>query len=131
MKVIAVKHDETRHWIDRLDWHFREFEKNEVLSAPQLWADIREKQRQLFVVVDQEVKAVVLTRIADDEAQSCVVTHAAGYDRPSWQHLWRVLEGWAASIGCKRIEAITRPGWERILKDFQMKKTHVVLEKDL
>lgn len=131
MKVVAVPAAEASDWRERLGWHFDEFTKNPSITKERLWADVETKERQLFVVEGEDIKVVVLTRIADDDLQSCVVTHAAGYDRASWQHLWQALENWAQSIGCKRIEAIARPGWERPLAAFGMKKTHVMLEKAL
>jgi hypothetical protein len=131
MNVTAVQPKDVAPWINRLAWHFDEFTKSGVLTKQALWADVKSKQRQLFVVTDGDVKAAVLTRISDDELQSCVVTHAAGYDRASWQHLFPVLSDWAKSIGCKRLEAITRVGWERPLKEYGLKKTHVVLEMEL
>lgn len=129
--VIAVQPEDADTWREKLAWHFAEFTKNPVLTAESLWSDIKASERQLWVVTDDEVKAVVLTRIAADDTKTCVVTHAAGYDRPSWQHLWTALEFWAKGIGCKRIEAVARPGWERILRQFEMKKTHVILERSL
>lgn len=132
MKIIPVQSVEAKHWKERLAWHFDEFTADGEFGPGELWADIETKQRQLWVVEDfGDVKAVVLTRIATDEKQTCDVTHAAGYDRVSWQRFWPHLEGWAKQIGCKRISAMARPGWERILRDYGMKKTHVLLERGL
>lgn len=117
-------------WRELLDWHLRSFCRGGQWEPEDLLRDVENKRRQLWVAeVDGEVGAAVLTTISDDRDQSCIITHAAGRNRKDWLHLLGFLEDWARSIGCKRLEAVARPGWERILKD--MTKTHVVLEKRL
>ena len=130
-KIIAVQPENTADWRDALSWHFGEFTKHGDVKVSTLWDDIATKQRQLWVVKDGDVKLALLTRIADDEKQTCVVTHAAGYDRYSWLNLFEWLQNWASSIGCHKISVVSRPGWERPLKQFGLKKTHVVLEMDI
>ena len=127
--IVAVPARDAMKWAKRLEWHLDEFTKGGDTTARRLLADVATKDRQLWVYDDGEIKAAVLTRIADDDLQTCVVTHAAGKDRQTWQHLWPALEHWAKEIGCKRIEAVARAGWERVLKPHGMKKTHVILER--
>lgn len=116
-------------WRGALEWHFDSFTRDGSLHPDTLWSDVATKQRQLWVLEDDAgVQAAVLTRIADDLLQTCEVTHAAGRGRQQWQHLFPALEHWAREIGCKRITAIARPGWERVLP---LKKTHVILEARL
>ena len=132
MNVIALTPDNAQEYKPVLGDLFKQFVKSGVLAEGEIWRDILESQRQGFVLTsDGEVKAVVLTRIADDEAKSLVVTHATGKDRHLWQHLFPVLLDWGKAIGCTRVEAITRPGWKRILEKFGLKQTHVVLEMEL
>lgn len=69
--------------------------------------------------------------VADDLHQTLVVTHAAGADRAGWVHLWGYLEAYARGIGCRRIEAVARPGWESDLRALGLRKSHVVMEKAL
>lgn len=54
-----------------------------------------------------------------------------GRNRQNWQHHIETVAERARAIGCKRMEILARPGWERVLKDYGWKKTHVLLEKDL
>lgn len=129
MKVVPVKAAQAAEWRDRLEWHFESFCGDGSLDPDDLWADVDSKFRQLWVVEDDgAVKAAVLTSVCDDNYQTCDVTHAAGEDRAAWQHLWDNLEVWATEIGCQRIRAFARSGWERILP---LKRTHVVLERFL
>lgn len=132
MRVVPVQPNETEAWKQRLSWHFNEFDANGLFEPGELWGDVETMQRQLWVVEDNgDVKAAVLTRVSTDTQKTCDVTHAAGYDRASWQHLWPYLEAWARGIGCKRISAMARPGWERVLKNYGLEKTHVLLERSL
>ena len=112
-------------WKPRLEWFFASFCRAGDLDPETLWQDVEDKKRQLWLVDDNGVKAAVLTAVVADNFKTCDVTHAAGHDRASWLDLWPALEHWARDIGCKRIRAIARPGWERVLP---LKKTHVVLE---
>lgn len=131
MRVVPVPPAELSKWAGRLEWHFKEFSAD-IFAEGELLADVASEARQLWVVEDDgDVKAAVLTRISTDAMQTCDVTHAAGYDRASWQHFWPYLEAWARGLGCQRISAMARPGWERVLKDYGMKKTHVLLERVL
>lgn len=127
--AIPVSNEEVSEWIEPLDWHFRSFCGDGSLNPGDLWDDVACKRRQLWVAMAEKPLAAVLTTVRDDNYQTCVLTHAAGEDMRSWLHLWDKIEAWAKGIGCERIEAIARPGWERVLRD--MKKTHVVLEKRL
>lgn len=129
MKAIAVQPDEVDRWKLPLSWHFDSFCRDGSFLPADLWADVASKQRQLWLLEAKgEVQAAVLTRISTDRLKTCEVTHAAGQGRHQWQHLFPALEHWAKEIGCKRIMAVARPGWERILP---LKKTHVILERVL
>ena len=41
------------------------------------------------------------------------------------------LEKFALDNNCDKMELIARPGWERVLRNFRYKKSHVLLEKSL
>ncbi len=128
--TLPIPAAEAWDWRTRLSWHLDSFCKAGDTTPEQLLDEVERKERQLWVGVSKGRPVVaVLTTIGNDLLQTMQVTHAAGTERATWVHLWADLEKWAKSIGCKRIEAIARPGWERVLKD--MKKTHVILEKRL
>jgi hypothetical protein len=54
-----------------------------------------------------------------------------GHHREKWQHLIKHLEKFALDNNCDKMELIARPGWERVLRNFRYKKSHVLLEKQL
>lgn len=123
--IIPIPASDVDDWKDRLHWYFASFCRDGSLNPEDLWNDVANERRQLWYL---PAKAALLTTVQDDNYQTCVVTHCAGHQMNEWAHLFGYIEDWARGIGCQRIEAIARPGWERIL---DMKKTHVVLEKRL
>ncbi len=42
-----------------------------------------------------------------------------------------VVEAWARTLSCKNIEIVGRGGFERLLKPYGYKRTHVILTKEL
>ena len=93
----------------------------------QLWV-VHEKRNDQWS--GAQIECVVLTEIIDYPKDKVLrVTMATGSDRTKWVDRIEVIEGWAKSLGCERIQVLGRPGWERVLKDYR--KTHVMLEKQL
>ncbi len=54
-----------------------------------------------------------------------------GRNMKDWVHNLDKLAEFARSKNCTHFEAVARPGWERVLKRFNFKKTHVYLERKL
>ena len=126
--MTPVRVERMDDWKDATEWHFGSFCRDGKWTPDELREDVKQGSRQLWIAFDGEVKAAVLTMVLTDRQRTCVITHAAGSDRGSWTHLMEHLENEARAIGCQRMEAVARPGWERVLG---WKKTHVVLEKEL
>ena len=81
---------------------------------------------------DKEIKCVTVTEIRQYpkyKVCDCKITTGTSYK--AWVDFMDNVVNWARSLGCKKMELFTRPGWERILKNKQFKKTHVQLEKTL
>jgi len=100
---------------------------------------VKENKMQLWVVWDKEKSTtlekyygVVVTEIVKRKLiQSCNIFIVTGKHRQKWQHLISVLEDFALKNNCTNMELIARKGWERIMEQFNYKKTHVVLEKSI
>ena len=100
---------------------------------------VKENKMQLWVVWDKDKKTtlekyygVVVTEIVKRKLiQSCNIFIVTGKHRQKWQHLISVLEDFALKNNCTNMELIARKGWERIMEQFNYKKTHVVLEKSI
>jgi hypothetical protein len=90
---------------------------------------------QLWVAYDTQenkVKCVCVTEIRQyPNYKICDCKITIGTDYKSWVDFMDNVVNWARSLGCKKMEIFTRPGWERILKYKGFVKTHVQLEKPL
>ncbi|MGB0854956.1 MAG: hypothetical protein ACPGSI_16790 [Pikeienuella sp.] len=131
MMMVPVPAGELDNWLPLITWHLGSFSENGLHEPEDFIADIRDRKRQLWIAWNGMVKAVCLTAIADDRQKSCLVTHCAGSGFRDWAHMIEGIANWARAEGCQRIEATTRPGWEKALKKFGLTKSHVVLEKRL
>jgi hypothetical protein len=101
-------------------------------SLQGLLDDIELEAAQLWSVSDDEGGSVALlvTRIFERELcctfeiQICV-----GSGLRDWLHLLPELEQHARNLGCKMVEMIGRPGWQRVLPQYRMRG--VALEREL
>ena len=100
---------------------------------------IKEKKMQLWVVWDKDKPTtlekyygVVVTEVVQRKLKrSCQIFIMTGKHRQKWQHLISVLEDFAIENNCTNMELFARKGWEKIMEQFDYKKTHVVLEKQI
>jgi len=100
---------------------------------------LKQQKFQLWIVWDKEKKTtkdkyygVVITEVIKRKLRkSCNIFIVTGKHRQKWQHLISVLEDFALEQECNNMELIARKGWERIMEQFNYKKTHVVLEKSI
>ena len=108
-------------------------------DADFVYDSVREDKMQLWVVWDKDKSTtlekyygVVVTEIVKRKLiQSCNIFIVTGRHRQKWQHLISVLEDFALENNCTNMELFARKGWEKIMEQFDYKKTHVVLEKQI
>lgn len=91
----------------------------------------RDGRMQIWVVMEEhEMLSLTITEIVNfPKFRECRLLACTGSDYKRWVHLLSIIEEWAVSVGCRKMLAITRLGWEKVLSDY--KKTHIYLEKDL
>ena len=94
----------------------------------QLWVLWDKKQSKAF---DKYFGVVVTEIIKRKFGKVCHIYIMTGKQRTKWQHLITKVEDFAKQEGCKMMELIARPGWQRVLDDYGYKRTHVVLEKQI
>jgi hypothetical protein len=94
----------------------------------QLWVLWDKKQSK---AVDKYFGVVVTEIIKRKFGKVCHIYIMTGKQRTKWQHLITKVEDFAKQEGCKMMELIARPGWQRVLNAFDYKRTHVVLEKKI
>ena len=100
---------------------------------------VKENKMQLWVIWDKDKPTtlekyygVVVTEIVQRKLKrSCQIFIMTGKQRQKWQHLISVLEDFAEEQKCNQMELFARPGWQKILQNFNYKRTHVVLEKQI
>ena len=61
--------------------------------------------------------------------RSCHIYIMTGKNRQQWQHLIKVIEDFAAQHECDNMELICRPGWQKILQNYNYVRTHIVMDK--
>jgi len=99
----------------------------------------KEGKFQIWVLWDKEQKkteqkyfGVVVTELIKRKfGKVCHIYIMTGRQRHKWQHLISEVENFAKEEGCKMMELIARPGWQKVLNLFDYKRTHVVLEKEI
>jgi len=88
------------------------------------------KLRVWIAVVDKEIIASMVTEIIQYPRKKIVrVITLSGKDMDSWYNFLPLLEGYAISNDCSSLEAWTRKGMARKLKDW--KQSYCVITKDL
>ncbi len=100
---------------------------------------LKQEKFQLLIVWDKDQKTtlekyygVVVTEIVEKKlTKACHIFIMTGRQRQKWTALIKVIEDFAEQNNCDLLELIARPGWQRILKDYNYKRTHVVLEKPI
>ena len=100
---------------------------------------VKENKMQLWVVWDKDKPTtlekyygVVVTEVVQRKLKrSCQIFIMTGKHRQKWQHLISVLEDFAEEQECQQMELFARPGWQKILQNYNYKRTHVVLEKPI
>jgi hypothetical protein len=101
--------------------HVKEWLEKGVM---QLWIAYDSKLNKVKCVCVTEIRQYPNYKVCD-----CKIT--TGTDYKSWVDFMDNVVNWARSLGCKKMEIFTRPGWERILKNKGFVKTHIQLEKPL
>ena len=105
--------------------HFKEWCTEGKCQLWILW-DVEEP------IVEKKYYGVVITEVIQRPLQKCFyIRIMTGHHREKWQHLIKHLEKFAVDNNCDKMELIARPGWERVLRNFRYKKSHVLLEKQL
>ena len=100
---------------------------------------IKEDKFQLWILWDKDKPTtkekyygVVVTEIVIRKLKkSCNIFIVTGRQRRLWTPLIQVIEDFAKEQDCDQMELIARPGWDKIMKPFNYKRTHVVLEKQI
>lgn len=83
------------------------------------------------VCEDTDIRGIAVTQVMEHpRAKELQIIICIGRGYKDWYNFAiNILEDYAKSINCKKISAMARLGWERVMIGY--KKTHVILEKNL
>ena len=141
MKLVAIPIEE----LDKV-WSLVEKDiKNALAYSGQLtdsdfvYETAKQGKFQVWVIWDKDEKitankyyGVVVTEIIQRKyGKVCHVYIVTGRQMSKWQHLISEVEKFAKEEGCKMMELIARPGWQKVYNNHGYKRTHVVLEKQI
>lgn len=99
-------------------------------DAADIYQMLVNRDAQLWLVKESDVGGVIVTQIVNyPHRKVCWIRICTGHGREECFHHLKDIEAWAKEQGCGAMELIARPGWKKVLKDYEC--THVVLEKDL
>lgn len=94
--------------------------------------DLTKGRRLLWLAVDEKetIIAAMLTQLFEmASGKMCKMQECGGERMQEWKHLRARVEDYARAEGCTRVLVEGRPGWERIMPDYE--RVAVVLEKRL
>jgi hypothetical protein len=78
----------------------------------------------------QEIEAAAVTLLTrTDRHLVCLITALGGENMGHWFPLLEQIEDWARAEGAARVRIMGRPGWVRLLKNYDV--SNVVLERAL
>ena len=111
----------------------------QLTDSDYVFETAKEDKFRVWVIWDKKEKqasdkyfGVVVTEIIKRKhGKVCHVYIVTGRQMSKWQHLISRVEEFAKDEGCKMVELIARPGWQKVYNNHGYKKTHIVLEKQI
>jgi len=97
---------------------------------------IYDNKAQLWILWNEDKKnkyqgCIVSKVITRPNTRSLNLFIVTGKNRKLWQDKIEIIETWGKQQGCTHLETYARPGWSRILKQYNYKVTHYLLERKL
>jgi hypothetical protein len=84
------------------------------------------------VVHNRELKSIVMNSIVQyPRLKELQIFMCAGDGYKDWVGLVETIAQYGRDMGCTKITALTRLGWDKILSNLGFKKTHIYLERNL
>ena len=91
--------------------------------------ELRRGSAQLWLATDDNVVEGIAVTVINDHPQTstCLIWLCAGIEHKKYTPLIGNIEDWAREQGCQKVSLEGRPGWEKVLGDYE--KTKIYLEK--
>lgn len=127
VEALPVVWKDVRPWIEDALSYGASVER---LTVDDLYQQLMERDCQLWLGWKDGIVAVTVTSLVHyPRCLVCRLVIVTGTGYADWKRHLELLEDWARAQGCQLMEAIARPGWERVQP--YMKKTHVFLERTI
>jgi hypothetical protein len=133
VKIFCIpRQDIGDFWQRAYPWIDSAYAKQDIPVPVALFEDLKVGNKQLWVAWGDEAKLLcaVLTRLAKMRSGlHCEVVAAGGAQVRRWIHGLATIEEWAKSEGCSKVTIQGRPGWAKLLPEYQ--RSQVILERRL
>jgi hypothetical protein len=136
MELICVPPERARDvWYIARDFIYAAMKRGNFGSFEAVRDKILWGNNLLWLVAEDKVTgagvaAVVVTEVHKTEWRKvCNIVACGGKGMKNWIHFLEKIEDYAKAEGCDVVQVIGRPGWERVLDDYKLRR--IVLEKDL
>lgn len=100
-----------------------------------IYSSLITSDRQLWVVYDRDEEKIIgciLTSIlVFPEYKKLLYYVVSGKDFKLWRDYSSIIENWAKSKGCTKIEMCGRLGWRKYLDSLGFRLAYIGMEKDL
>jgi hypothetical protein len=90
------------------------------MSIDDVYNALIERDMQLWILLDglHVIGALVTQLLEFPNVKSCRYVAMGGDVHGDFEEITSMIEQWAATQGCQRMEIVGRPGWARALRDF-------------
>lgn len=130
--VVGISPEHIRVVIPTIAHLLEECTEGGRYTVEDLVGQIEARDRQAWLVMQgKKIRALALTQISAEQFKTCWITHVTGDGLREWADAYLEIEEWARTQGCAKIEAIARTGYARFGKQYGLRQTHVLLEKEL
>jgi len=98
-------------------------------SVSDVLQDLRRGSAQLWLATDDNVVEGIAVTVINDHPQcsTLLIWLCAGIEHEKYTPHICNIEDWAREQGCQKVSLEGRPGWEKVLGDYE--KTKIYLEK--
>lgn len=103
------------------------------MSVKDVYNSLLNQDMQLWVLIDgPTVIGALVTQILDfPNVKACRYVTMGGDVHGDFEAVTDLIEEWALSHGCQRMEIVGRPGWARALKDFGYHQAYSYVTKQI
>lgn len=101
------------------------------MSIKDVYNALLEQDMQLWILIDglNVIGALVTQIIVFPGVKACRYVTLGGDVHGDFEAITDLIEEWAATQGCERMEIIGRPGWAKALKDFGYRQAYSYVTK--